>query len=83
VHVSSDVRAAVAQNENTRRSTVDSLAGDANCDVRFAMAENPWTSTELLEALAKDDNPFVQHRARRTQARVRAEETLLTDQGRS
>lgn len=80
-HDSSDVRSAVAQNDNTLRSTVDSLAGDASCDVRFAMAENPGTSPVLLERLADDENPYVQDRAKRTQARLQAEETLLVHPG--
>lgn len=82
-HDSSDIRSAVAQNDNTLRSTVDALAGNASCDVRFAMAENPWTSAVILERLAEDENPYVQGRARRTQARLKAEETLLADQGRA
>lgn len=82
-HDSSDIRSAVAQNDNSLRSTVDELVGDASSDVRFAMAENPWTSILLLERLAEDENPYVQDRAIRTQARLRAEETLLSDQGRA
>ena len=80
-HESSDVRAAAAQNENALQSTVDVLAGDASCDVRYAMAENPLTCAKLLEALAEDENPFVQNRAQVTQARLKAEETLRSDQG--
>lgn len=83
LHDSSDIRSAVAQNDNTLRSTVDALADDVSSDVRFAMAENPWTSTALLQRLAEDENPFVQNRAQRTQARLKAEETLLADQGRA
>ena len=82
-HNSSDIRSAVAQNDNTLRSTLDSLVSDASCGVRFAMAEAPWTSAVLLERLAEDENPYVQDRARRTQARLKAEETLLADQGRA
>lgn len=82
-HELSDIRSAVAQNDNSLRSTVTALAGDASSDVRFAMAENPWTSVALLEGLAEDDNPYVQDRAKRTQARLKAEETLLADQGRA
>ncbi|MBX9668358.1 MAG: hypothetical protein K2X93_12100 [Candidatus Obscuribacterales bacterium] len=80
-HESSDIRAAVAQNDNSLRSTVEALAGDASDDVRFAMAENPWTNPALLQQLAADENPFVQNRAMRTQALLRAEETLLSDKG--
>jgi len=72
-HESSEIRSAVAQNENSLRSTVDALADDESCDVRYAMAENPGTSPALLDKLAEDENPFVQNRAKRTQARLRAE----------
>lgn len=82
-HDSSDIRSAVAQNGNSLRSTVDALAADSSCDVRFAMAENPWTSPLILQRLAEDENPYVQSRAQRTQARLKAEETLLSDQGRA
>lgn len=82
-HESSAVRSAVAQNENSLRSTVASLASDTSCDVRFAIAEDPRTSTALLGKLAEDENPYVQNRARRTQAVLKAENTLLADQGRS
>ena len=80
-HGSGSIRSAVAQNDNTRQSTVDSLADDVNSDVRYAMAANPSTSSPLLERLATDENPYVQERAQRTIARVKAEETLSTDQG--
>lgn len=76
-HESNDVRSAVAQNENTPPSTAESLAGDLSCDVRYAMAENARTNKTLLGALAEDENPYVQERARRTQARLSAEDTLL------
>lgn len=82
LHESSDIRSAVAQNENCLSTTVDALAGDSNCDVRFAMAANPWTSAKLLQRLAEDENPYVQIRAQRTQARLKVEETLLADHGR-
>jgi hypothetical protein len=80
-HQSSDVRSAVAQNENSLRSTVDSLSVDDNCDVRYAMAENPWTNAKLLEKLAQDENPYVQHRAKRTQAQLNAEKALSAATG--
>jgi len=76
LHASTDVRASVAQNESTKRSTVNRLATDVSSDVRYAMADNAHTSTKLLLALADDENPYVQDRAKRTQARLQAEETL-------
>lgn len=76
-HESADVRAAVAQNDNTLRSTVLSLAADVSCDVRYAMAENAWTVSTLLEILAGDENPYVQERAKQTQARLKVEESLF------
>lgn len=78
-HESSNVRSGVAQNENSPRSTAELLAVDANCDVRFAMAENPRTSTSILKQLSRDENPYVQDRAKRTIARLKAEETYLID----
>lgn len=75
-HESADVRAAVAQNDNTSRATVDSLSGDASSDVRYAMAANARTSTALLETLSTDENPYVQDRAQRTQARLKLEPKL-------
>jgi len=80
-HHSPDVRSAVAQNTNTPLSTALTLAADVSVDVRYAMAENPWTSIALLEILVEDENPYVQHRARRTRALLKAEEALSTKQG--
>jgi len=82
-HQSANVRSAVAQNENTSELTMNSLAADLSADVRYAMAENPLTDEILLETLAGDENPYVQDRARRSQARLRAEETFLSDSGRA
>jgi hypothetical protein len=64
-----------------------------NVNVRRAMAENAWTrfaiaedessNVLLLEALAEDANPHVQNRAKQTIAILQAEQTWLTDMGRS
>jgi hypothetical protein len=80
-HESSDIRAAVAQNGHSFPSTVNALSDDPDCDVRYAMAENPWMSKDVLEKLSSDENPFVQNRARRTQALIRAEENIAIDRG--
>lgn len=64
-----------------------------NVNIKRAMAENEWTrfaiaedessNVLLLEALAKDANPYVQDRAKQTIAILQAEQTWLTDMGRS
>lgn len=74
-HESADVRLAVAQNANTFPSTIQTLAGDVNSDVRYAMAADPRTNTKLLETLADDENAYVQDRAKRTQVRIRDDQT--------
>ena len=69
--------------ETSIRSSTNSLAGKASFGARYAMAENPRTDAILLEGLAEDSNSCVQNRAKRTQALLKAEETFLSDQGRS
>lgn len=78
-HESSEVRAAVGQNANTAKAVSNSLSADGHCDVRYAMAENPKTSVTNLNALSEDENPYVQDRARRTQANLKAEATIVSD----
>lgn len=62
-------------------SRVDrAMSEDAS--VRYAIAEDKSSSAVLLEALAEDADKDVQDRAQRTIALLKAEQTLLSDQGR-
>lgn len=78
-HADSEVRSAVAQNNSTTHATASTLSDDHHCDVRYAMAENPETNESILDKLTTDENPYVQDRAKRTQARLREQESLKTD----
>ncbi len=53
-----------------------------DASVRYAIAEDHSSSAVLLEALAEDADKDVQDRAQRTIALLKAEQTLLGDQGR-
>jgi diacylglycerol kinase (ATP) len=69
--------------ENIIQSTVHSLATGTSDDARYALGHNPGARPRLLEALSVQDSPEVQNRTKRTRALLRAEETLLNDQGKS
>jgi hypothetical protein len=71
-----DVRSAVADNPSTSAATTEQLAGDQSADVRYSMAESSKTPRDLLKRLAKDDNPYIQDRAERTQARIESDEKV-------
>jgi len=64
-----NVRIAVAHNENTSIDVLISLAEDPSLDVRYSMAENPALPSKLLRQLSADENPYVACRATRTLAR--------------
>ena len=80
-HEDSVVRSAVAQNDSTPSATASRLSDDHHCDVRYAMAENPKTDEAILEKLTNDTNPYVQDRAKRTQARLRDQDNSRSDEG--
>ena len=68
-----DIRAIVAENNNTPEQTRCDLINDENPNVRYQLAESPYLPVALLQILANDENPYVACRAQRTISRVQAE----------
>lgn len=68
-----DIRIAVAENPICPDWLRTALSKDDSATVRYAIAEDYHTSFDILETLVEDENPYVQHAARRTVARVEFE----------
>ena len=66
---------------NIIQSTEHSFATNTSRGTRSALGHNPGVSERLLEALSVQESPEVEIEARRTQALLKAEETVLIDQG--
>jgi len=71
-HPIGDVRAAVADNQNTPMHSMWALSTDADADVRYQLAENHSLPVDLICFLFNDENPYVASRAQQTFHRVHA-----------
>jgi uncharacterized protein (DUF2336 family) len=76
-HNDENVRAAVADNRNTPKEVMRTLANDPHPDVRYRVAENHHAPKKVLELLAEDSNPYVAHRARTTLKRVNDSQNVI------
>lgn len=64
-------------------STGKSPGSNANSKIRLVIQENPLVNISLVESPSKNGNSFVQDRAMRATAKLKAEETYLSDTGAS
>lgn len=65
-HANSEVRCAVAANQNLPEELVWKLAEDISFAVRASLADNNHIPDFLLETLAEDEDERIAHRAMRT-----------------
>jgi len=69
-HPDGDLRAIVAENQNTPIQVIEMLAKDSDVNVRYQLAENHNISVIVLQTLSQDDNAYVACRAQQTLERL-------------